>query len=106
YVFEDDGRGFNYDLIRRKLKDKGLYSNQQLAEFDKQGLVKQLFSDQFSTHQDIDINAGRGVGLGLVQEQVKLLDGHLRIRSIRHEFTQFIVDFKYIEESSELQKAS
>ncbi|MFQ3246348.1 MAG: two-component system chemotaxis sensor kinase CheA [Arenicella sp.] len=106
YVFEDDGRGFNYDLIRRKLKDKGLYSNQQLAEFDKQGLVKQLFSDQFSTHQDIDINAGRGVGLGLVQEQVKLLEGHLRIRSIRHEFTQFIVDFKYIEESSELQKAS
>jgi chemotaxis protein histidine kinase CheA len=106
YVFEDDGRGFNYDLIRQKLKDKGLYSNQQLANFDKQDLVKQLFSNQFSTHHSIDINAGRGVGLGLVQEQVKQLHGSLRIRSISHEVTQFIIDFKYVEESSELQHAS
>jgi chemotaxis protein histidine kinase CheA len=106
YVFEDDWRGFNYELIRQKLKDKGLYSNQQLAKFDKQGLVKQLFSNQFSTHHSLDMNAGRGVGLGLVQEQVKQLNGHLRVRSISNEVTQFIIDFRYVDESSELQQAS
>lgn len=106
YVFEDDGRGFDYELIRQKLKDKGYFSDEQLAKFDEQGLVKQLFTNQFSTRDYIDNNAGRGVGLGLVQEQVSDLNGHLKIRSIRHEFTQFVVDFKYIEESSDLQKAS
>ncbi|MBL4673018.1 MAG: type IV pili methyl-accepting chemotaxis transducer N-terminal domain-containing protein [Arenicella sp.] len=106
YVFEDDGGGFNYDLIRQKLKEKGLYSNEQLAEFDKHDLVKQIFSNQFSTHDGVDNNAGRGVGLGLVLEQVKQLNGHLKIRSIRHQFTQFIVDFKYVEKFSDLQKAS
>ncbi len=101
FVYEDDGRGFDYDGIRASLAARGVMSKSSAAKLSKNELVQNAFRDNLSTREGVDQNAGRGVGLSLVWEQVKLLEGNLKIRSVENEFTQFIVDFSMSEEPKE-----
>jgi len=64
-----------------------------MKRFDKTDLVRRSFSERFTTKNNVDVLAGRGVGLPLVWNQVQELQGALKIRSVEKEFTQFIIDF-------------
>jgi len=93
FVYEDDGRGFDYQAIKEALIKKGDLNSQQVAQLSKTDLIKRTFSDSFSSMNDVDVLAGRGVGLPLVLSQIKEFDGKIKIRSVEKEFTRFIIDF-------------
>ena len=93
FVYEDDGRGFDYQSIRNTLVEKGLVSEEKAMKLNKTDLVRRSFSERFSTRKNTDRLAGRGVGLPVVWTQVQELKGTLKIRSVEKEFTQFIIDF-------------
>ena len=65
------------------------------------GLLRYAFKDALSTRGNVDDLAGRGVGLALVWQQVKELDGKLKVRSVKNEFTQFIIDFTHQDSSAD-----
>lgn len=98
FLFEDDGRGFDYPGIRETLVERGQFSKSDVLQLSKTDLVRFAFKDNVSTRENVDMNAGRGVGLALVWDCVKQLDGHLKVRSVENEFTQFILDFNYVSE--------
>jgi len=93
FVHEDDGQGFNYDEIRKRLVLAGL-KDKKVAKMSNANLVRHTFSDRISTSESIKMNSGRGVGLPIVLQKIKDIGGKLKIRSVDKEFTQFIVDFK------------
>ncbi len=108
-LFEDDGRGFDYEAIRTDIVKKGLIDEAAAMALGKTGLVRYAFIDSISSHSVVDTVSGRGVGLPLVWEQVRQLNGKLKVRSVQNEFTQFIIDFKYEAQSKDnatIQKAS
>jgi HPt (histidine-containing phosphotransfer) domain-containing protein len=96
-ILEDDGRGFDYPAIRKAMIEKGLVTETEAKKMSKTKLIQRTFSGRFSTRNSANVNAGRGVGLALVWEQVRALEGNLKVRSVEHEFTQFIIDFTHVE---------
>ncbi len=109
FLFEDDGRGFDFDGIRAELVSKSVLTKKQAKTLGKTALIRCAFKDAISTSKETDQLSGRGVGLPLVWQQVKQLEGNLKIRSVENEFTQFIIDFTlsdYGDDPVVTQKAS
>ncbi len=89
--FSDDGRGLDY----KKIAEKALYKN-LIAPKDadnKKALLKVLFSPGFSTAETESVYAGRGIGLNLVLDRVRSVNGSIKIHSKQGKGTVFNVYF-------------
>lgn len=74
---EDDGRGINSEIIRKKAVEKGLISEtQQLTE--KQ-TVHLIFHPGFSTKAVTSEISGRGVGMDVVKTNVEKMGGQVDV---------------------------
>lgn len=89
----DDGAGLDANNVREKLVTLGWYNPPQLASFDDRQVLMHIFKPGFSTAAQLDEDAGRGVGLDLVQTQIQKLGARLMLRSTPGKFTEFIVRF-------------
>jgi two-component system chemotaxis sensor kinase CheA len=72
----DDGRGIDFDRVRRKALDKGVLAPGQVG--DRAALVKLLFSPDFSCSEGTALS-GRGYGLDIVRETVVRLHGQVSV---------------------------
>lgn len=106
FLFEDDGGGFDYEMIRKELITKNIINNQDANALGHTALIKYAFNDAISTRKNIDHIAGRGVGLPIVWQQIRSLGGRLKIRSVKTEFTQFIVDFSFSDDELKKNESS
>ena len=76
----DDGRGLDRDAIRRKAIERGLLTeDKQVSDRDLYGYI---LDSGFSTAETITQIAGRGVGMDVVNNEIKLLGGSLSIDSV------------------------
>jgi HPt (histidine-containing phosphotransfer) domain-containing protein len=75
--FADDGRGIDWDKVTRKATERGLDAGSHTA------LVRAIFLDSFSTHDEVTELSGRGVGLGAVRAACDELDGTIAVESER-----------------------
>lgn len=85
----DDGAGINPGQIRQALLNKGMYNAAQLEQLDDRQVVMRLFEPGVSTVAKADVDAGHGVGLDVVRQQLKRLGGHLKLASRPGAFTLF-----------------
>jgi len=76
---EDDGRGLNLPAIRRKAIERGrLTPDSQIS--DKE-VMQLILEPGVSTAKEVTQISGRGVGMDVVHNEVKLLGGTLEIDS-------------------------
>eukprot|EP00611_Tribonema_gayanum_P030125 TRINITY_DN827_c0_g1_i8.p1 TRINITY_DN827_c0_g1~~TRINITY_DN827_c0_g1_i8.p1 ORF type:complete len:1011 (-),score=255.06 TRINITY_DN827_c0_g1_i8:723-3689(-) len=85
----DDGRGLDYPAIRRKAIERGLMSGR--VEFADAALARFIFEPGFSTASRLTQDAGRGIGMDVVANQVRQLGGTLELRSEAGHGARFIV---------------
>jgi chemosensory pili system protein ChpA (sensor histidine kinase/response regulator) len=78
---EDDGRGIDYEAIRRSLLESAGMSSVAAAELSDRELREFLFRPGFSTATSTSELAGRGVGLDVVRANVHALNGEIEVRS-------------------------
>ncbi|WP_367106568.1 ATP-binding protein [uncultured Psychrobacter sp.] len=90
-TLQDDGQGIDYERIRDKLIDKGRFSSEEVGQFSHSELLKQLFSSGFSTKEYADEDGGRGVGLDIIEAQVKEHDGKIDVDSEFGKMTRFVI---------------
>jgi two-component system chemotaxis sensor kinase CheA len=90
-VIEDDGAGLSLRRIREAAVERGILSADDATRLDSKQLLPLLFRAGFSTHPVADADAGRGVGMSLVAEIVKDLDGRLGISSGEGRYTRLSV---------------
>jgi signal transduction histidine kinase len=86
----DDGRGIDSRIVARKLVDKGIASEVEIANWSSTQINKHIFSSGFST-ANVDMNAGRGVGLRAVYEMVKTMGGNLKVKQQVNKYCQFSI---------------
>ncbi|HXX19594.1 MAG TPA: response regulator [Candidatus Acidoferrum sp.] len=78
---EDDGRGIDYEAVRRSVVESGAMSSVAAAELSERELREFLFRPGFSTASSTSELAGRGVGLDVVRSNVHALNGEIEVRS-------------------------
>lgn len=83
----DDGRGLDYEEINQVAVERGLApADARLTIADLNAVI---LSPGFSTRREVTQTSGRGVGLDVVNEQIRLLKGTLTINSQRGRGTTF-----------------
>ena len=85
----DDGQGVDLDTIKEKARTNGLATEQQLSGMSRPQLLALMFKQGFSTANEADIHAGRGVGLDLVKSKIHSLNGQIRLKYQSGSYTEF-----------------
>jgi two-component system chemotaxis sensor kinase CheA len=75
----DDGKGLNRESIRRKAIERGLIAPD--AQLSEQEIDNLIFKPGFSTVESVSNISGRGVGMDVVNENIRKLGGRVVIRS-------------------------
>jgi chemosensory pili system protein ChpA (sensor histidine kinase/response regulator) len=86
-IFEDDGSGIDRDAIRRILHGAGRLESDENAS--DESLVASIFEPGFSTREQSDALAGRGMGMNIVKRAVLRLGGEIKVESQAGAFTRF-----------------
>jgi HPt (histidine-containing phosphotransfer) domain-containing protein len=76
-VFQDDGRGLDLERIRER--GRAMFGSRRFE--DDSEVAQLIFEPGFSTAHDVDGDAGRGVGLDLVRENVTRAGGMILVHS-------------------------
>ncbi|MHC6203537.1 cache domain-containing protein [Breznakiellaceae bacterium SP9] len=92
---KDDGKGINFDTIRKKAEELHIIPNGQ-EENDKDFLLQTLFEPGFSTAETEGIHAGRGIGLNLVQARIQELQGTIKVDSEYRKGTVFTIFIPFL----------
>jgi two-component system, chemotaxis family, sensor kinase CheA len=77
----DDGRGMKGDVIRQKALEKGLVEPGTAASLTERQCLNLIFLPGFSTKDQITDVSGRGVGMDVVQTNIRKLGGRIAITS-------------------------
>ncbi len=78
---EDDGKGINPEIIKRKAIEKGLITEEQAENMSDKEAFELIFLPGFSTADQISDVSGRGVGMDVVSSTIHSLRGHIEIDS-------------------------
>jgi chemosensory pili system protein ChpA (sensor histidine kinase/response regulator) len=86
---EDDGAGLDVEKIRAKAVERGLIRPEVARSMSESEVVRFIFVPGFSTADQIDDHAGRGVGMDVVKRVIESMNGHIDVESIRGVGTKF-----------------
>ena len=86
---KDDGAGINLDAIKEKALSKGLIASG--SDANKEQLLEIMMQSGFSTAESVSQIAGRGVGMDVVNNEIKQLGGVFSIDTIQGKGTTFTV---------------
>ncbi len=78
---EDDGKGMDPEVLKRKAVEKGLISAQEAAAMSPKEAFNLVFAPGFSTAQVVTNVSGRGVGMDVVKTNIHQLNGLIEIDS-------------------------
>ncbi len=86
---KDDGAGIDLEAIRNKAIDKGLIKTENAVTKDQ--LLEMIMQSGFSTAESVSQIAGRGVGMDVVNTEIKQLGGIFNIDTVKDQGTTFTV---------------
>lgn len=90
---KDDGKGIDWQQLRQKAVELGIYNQAQAKELTAKELVALMFKSGISTATAQDEDAGRGVGTDIIKQLTQELGGKMKIQSQTNQFTQINIKF-------------
>ena len=88
-TLKDDGAGINLAAVRRKAIERGLMDAD--AELTDQEILQFILEAGFSTAEQVTQISGRGVGMDVVNAEVKQLGGSMTLSTEPDSGTTFII---------------
>ncbi|MDB6055854.1 MAG: CheA signal transduction histidine kinase [Verrucomicrobiales bacterium] len=82
----DDGRGINREAVTKKARALGVFVPEVL---DNRALLDILCGAGFSTREEADRAAGRGVGMAVVRKTITELGGTIMLETVAGKSTEF-----------------
>ncbi len=87
----DDGQGIDTETIKRVAVERGVTTQDEIGLMSSAEIMELIFRPGFSTLQEVDTLAGRGIGMNVVQDAVRRLTGTIRIQTEIGKGTRFII---------------
>lgn len=88
-IVEDDGKGINADVIKRKAVEKGMITQEEADKMDDNEAVRLVFMAGFSTAEVVTDVSGRGVGMDVVRNKIESLGGLIDVETKIDEGSKF-----------------
>lgn len=88
-LLSDDGGGLNVEAIRHRAIEQGLIPGD--SPLDDQDVIEFIFQPGFSTSNKVTQVSGRGVGMDVVNSQVRELGGSVQVVTDPGKGTRFVV---------------
>jgi len=85
----DDGAGIDIDFIIAKALQYSIITKTQASNMSEEEKLNLIFESGMSQLEDVDILAGRGIGLYSVKEVVEGLGGSVKVSSVLEVGTTF-----------------
>ncbi len=79
-IIEDDGRGVDFDKVKKKAVASGLATEASLSKMQDHEVLELLFHPGFTTTDRISHISGRGLGMDAIRESARQLHGNLIIQ--------------------------
>jgi two-component system chemotaxis sensor kinase CheA len=79
---EDDGKGMDAEVLRRKAIEKGMMDEDAAIRLDDKDCYNLIFAPGFSTKTEISDVSGRGVGMDVVKTRIAQMNGTVEIDSV------------------------
>ena len=89
----DDGAGMQIDAIRKRAIERGMIT--EAADLPDEDIIQFVLQTGFSTASEVTQISGRGVGMDVVNSEVKQLGGSLHIESEQGKGATFTVRLPY-----------
>ena len=86
---KDDGAGMDPENLKRKAREKGLLANDQ--DVSDEEAFQYIFAPGFSTSQEVTSVSGRGVGMDVVNRNIRALKGSISVQSTKGEGTEILL---------------
>jgi len=77
----DDGAGLDTEMLKGKAIEKGVKTESELERMEESEIYDLVFHPGFSTAEEVTDVSGRGVGMDVVHNTVKQLDGTVNVDS-------------------------
>ena len=90
-IVRDDGRGIDPEKVKRKAIERGLISPEEAASLSDEEAINLIFLPGFSTADKVTDVSGRGVGMDVVKEVVKSMNGTISVQTEVGKGTTFIL---------------
>jgi chemotaxis protein histidine kinase CheA len=90
-VVEDDGAGVSLRKIREAAVKRGILTSEDAARLESKQLLALLFRSGFSTEEAEDEDAGRGIGMNVIAELVRELNGRIGVSTGEGRYTRFTI---------------
>ncbi len=88
---KDDGRGIDIDKIKGVILQKGLMEKDALDRLNNHEILQFIFMPGFSTSKDVTDISGRGVGMDVVKNSLKKINGAIDLETKPGEGTTFLM---------------
>ena len=88
-VFEDDGRGLQYEKIKQKAIETKKITPEEIEKMDKTRIGELIFHSGITTAGKADLTAGRGVGMNVIKSKLEEAQGKIEIESEEGKFCRF-----------------
>lgn len=88
---EDDGKGIDPEVMRRKALEKGIITEDDARNMDDRTARELIFAPGFSTAAQVTDISGRGVGMDVVRNNIKELKGSVQVHSEIGKGSKFIL---------------
>lgn len=88
----DDGRGMDAGAILQAAYSRGLVTREQRRSMNAQAALRLILLPNFSMSNMVTQNAGRGIGMSVVQERLQAVGGSIEIQTELGHGTVFTLD--------------
>ena len=102
--FKDDGRGIQTEKLIQKAVKSNKIKPADVAKKDKEKISKLIFLQGITTADEADLNAGRGIGMDIVQRKVKRHGGRIKVDFSENKYCEFSVILPLKDEDIELME--
>ena len=100
-IVRDDGEGLDEDAILARAIDLEMITPEAAQDLKPGAAVKFIFKSGFSSQEEADMDAGRGVGLNSVYSMIAKAGGKISMRHKKGSFCQFQAFFAEQEQDQE-----